>query len=498
MNKFFFLLCISAIFSTSVLHAQETFDEYRKRINKEFKEHKQRVEQDFDAYRKKVNADFAEYMRKTWVKVAPKPKVPQPKEDQPIPPVIFEKEKDDKPIQNNQKPIEEVIPIPKPEPQPEPIAPIEEKEKEQEKNLHSLTYMGNNIKVRIPQNYRFILRNNSENTVANAWKDLSEGSFDNTLIDLLNLRKTYRLCDWAYLNLLKTFSYGLLGERSNEATLLTAYLYTQSGYMMRLAQSGNRLCMLFGSKFLLFDKPYYSLDGYYYYNMDKDESNLNICKIKFPKEQAFSLYITQEQVVPQTDNYVRTLQAKAYPSMRFTIHTNKHLIDFYNTYPTGKIGSNVCTRWAVYANTPLNSQTRDRLYPALKNVLSGKSQADALNMLLNFVQTSLVYEYDDKVWGRDRAFFSEETLYYPYADCEDRAILFTRLVRDLLHLKTALVYYPGHLACAVKVTDPNIKGDFLIINGARYLICDPTYINAPIGWTMPDMDNNKAKVIQLD
>ena len=34
-------------------------------------------------------------------------------------------------------------------------------------------------------------------------------------------------------------------------------------------------------------------------------------------------------------------------------------------------------------------------------------------------------------------------------NCEDRAILFTRIVRDLLGLKCILIYYPGHLASAV-------------------------------------------------
>ncbi len=495
MKKTILLLILSTLPAFAV-HAQDSFNEYRKRVHQEFRQHKEKVEQDFEAYRKKVNADFAEYMRKAWVRVNPKPKVPQPKDDKPVPPIIFDKEKDSTPIKDNTKPIKELIPTPKPEPQPEPIAPIEEKE--QDNNRYKLTYMGNNMQVRIPQEYRFTLCNTSENTIANAWKDLSESSFDNTLVDLLELRKAYKLCDWAYLNLLKTFSYSLLGEKSNEAVLLTAYLYTQSGYMMRLAQSGSRLCMLFGSKFTLFNRPFYELDGYYYYNMDGNENSLSICNIKFPKEQALSLYITQEQIMPRANTSARTLQSKGYPSMRFTVHTNKHLIDFYNNYPNGKIGSNVCTSWAVYANTPLNSQTRDEFYPALQNVLNDKSQAEALNMLLNFVQTSLTYEYDDKVWGCDRAFFSEETLHYPYADCEDRAILFTRLVRDLLHLKAALVYYPGHLASAIKVTVPNIKGDYLIINGERYLVCDPTYINAPIGMTMPGMDNSKAKVVQLN
>ncbi len=116
--------------------------------------------------------------------------------------------------------------------------------------------------------------------------------------------------------------------------------------------------------------------------------------------------------------------------------------------------------------------------------------------ILNWVQTAFQYEYDDKVWGHDRAFFAEETLYYPYCDCEDRAILFTRLVRDLLGLKCILVYYPGHLASAVCLKQ-QVNGDYISLDGDVYTICDPTYIGAPVGITMPEMDNRSAKVIKL-
>ena len=139
---------------------------------------------------------------------------------------------------------------------------------------------------------------------------------------------------------------------------------------------------------------------------------------------------------------------------------------------------------------------KKQLYPSLQKTIQGKSQYEAANVLLNFVQTAFVYEYDDKVWGGDRAFFAEESLYYPYCDCEDRSILFSRLVRDLLGLKVLLVYYPGHLATAVCFTD-NVTGDYISLNNQKYVVCDPTYIGAPVGATMPDMDNASAKVILL-
>ena len=117
-------------------------------------------------------------------------------------------------------------------------------------------------------------------------------------------------------------------------------------------------------------------------------------------------------------------------------------------------------------------------------------------MLLNYVQTGFEYEYDDKVWGHDRAFFAEETLYYPYCDCEDRAILYSRLVRDLLGLDVVLVYYPGHMCTAVNFPD-GAHGDYVVLDGKPFTISDPTYIGAPIGATMPGMDNKRAKVILL-
>lgn len=172
-------------------------------------------------------------------------------------------------------------------------------------------------------------------------------------------------------------------------------------------------------------------------------------------------------------------------------------MSFFNSYPTSEVGGNFMTRWAMYANTPLCKEAQGELYPQLRSRISGMSQLEAVERLLNWVQTAFVYEYDDKVWGGDRAFFPDETLYYPYCDCEDRSILFTRLIRDLLGLRCILIYYPGHLASAVNFTE-SVNGDYINVNGGRYVVCDPTYIGASVGHTMPDMDNNKAKVILLE
>ena len=50
---------------------------------------------------------------------------------------------------------------------------------------------------------------------------------------------------------------------------------------------------------------------------------------------------------------------------------------------------------------------------------------------------------------------------------------------------------------AVNFTDA-VKGDYIMFDGSKYVVCDPTYIGAPVGMTMPDMDNETARVILLE
>ena len=185
-----------------------------------------------------------------------------------------------------------------------------------------------------------------------------------------------------------------------------------------------------------------------------EHREMSICDLPYPAERGLSLIITENMNIALSASPERTFQSKAYQNVHATTSVNRNLIDFYDGYPSSEIGGNLMTRWATYANTPLSPIVQEQFYPALRKELQGLSPYDAVSRLLNLVQTSLVYEYDDKVWGHDRAFFPEESLFYPYADCEDRSALFTRLVRDLVKLKTVLIYYPGHLAAAVEFPEP--------------------------------------------
>ena len=459
-----------------------------------YEQFRQQARADYENFRDKANADYAEFMKQAWKDFHAMPAIPQPVEKE-VPPVVI-KEEEKKPIKDNPLPIEdEVVTLPTPDPQPVPVAPINEQPVVEEESV-SFTVYGSSMKVRFNQSEHFRLADCNEQTISNAWKRLSGKAYNNTIRDCLELRITRQLSDWAYLNMLDAFSEACLGN-SNEAVLLMAYIYCQSGYRMRIGTINEQLYLLYASQHIVYNKAYYTLDNDYYYIYDSNVTSLKICDIAFPKEKSLSFYIPQAQKFDYAPSDLRHLKSRRYPDMDITSKVNKNVIAFCNSYPKSSIWDNFMTRWAMIANTPMEKGVKELLYPQLQKVIKGLSEKEAMERLLNWVQTSLVYEYDDKVWGGDREFFAEESLYYPYADCEDRSILLSRLVRDLLGLKTILIYYPGHLAMAVEFTE-QVKGDYIMLDGRKFVVCDPTYINANVGMTMSSMDNSKAKVILLD
>lgn len=457
---------------------------------------RQQAKEEYTDFRRQCNEEYAEFMEDAWRRFNDLPPKMSPIKDKPVPPMPYDGGEEG--IEDRLLTSVDIVPTIQPVPQPKPVEPIQEQPQPTEERF-AFQFYGTKGEVRLSNSMRFSLGNTNEACVAEAWRKLSEERLlDNVIRDCLELRIRHGLCDWAYLQMLQELGTQFCGADTNEATLLTAYLYCQSGYKMRLGRGDSgRLYLMVASRHSIYGLPYFQIAGEDYYPLDCNEKGLYICEASFPKEQPLSLWITQETKLAENLTNGRTLKSERYPQVIATVRGNRNLIDFYNNYPTSQVGEDFMTRWAMYANTPLAQGVKEALYPALRSAIQGKSPHEAVNMLLNFVQTAFVYEYDDKVWGDDRAFFAEESLYYPYCDCEDRSILFSRLVRDLLGLKMVLVYYPGHLATAVHFTE-KIPGDHILLNDKRFTVCDPTYIGAPVGATMPKMDNTGAKIILLE
>lgn len=450
----------------------------------------------FNDYRQKLNAEYASQTRGSWKGFnAFRGEVPPDRDAKPVAPVVMSDDEARRGNVDNEIRVEGVTQPSKNNKQPQPIAPVQEVPDGNDQSL-KFSYLGTSWQVRMPQGCSFSLAGVGGDAVADAWEMLSGPRYSNLVVDCIRLRSEKWLCDWAYLMMLQALGNSYCGEGTNEATLLMAFLFSQSGYKIRLGTCNGKLQMLYASQHDVYGRPYVDCGGEKFFALSDLSGEVRISAARFPKEQSLSLWVEREPQVDFASTSSRRLVSKRYPEMAVEVGVNKNLLPFYDSYPSSEVGGNFMTRWAMYANTPICPEAREELYPQLKRHVGGCSQQEAVERLLNWVQTAFTYEFDEKVWGGDRAFFPDETLYYPYCDCEDRSILFTRLVRDLLGLKCTLVYYPGHLASAVCFTD-NVAGDYISVNGKRYVVCDPTYIGVPVGHTMPGMDNASAQVIVL-
>ncbi|MDE6309209.1 MAG: hypothetical protein K2L93_01810 [Muribaculaceae bacterium] len=458
---------------------QEKYDAFRKSVISEY-----------SSFREECNKKYIDFLKEKWNQFEQNTPLSLPEDKKPIPPAPYVQQ-DSKPIATT--PIE-IEPI-KSTPQPLPIEPIREQPVESDFFLTFNLY-DVNCKVRLPDHFDINLTDCNPTSIAQAWNKMSSDGMNNTIRDCLEMRLLHDLCDWAYLKYLDNLGKAYF-EDTNKATLLTAFLYCQSGYQMRLGEDCNKLVLLYGTRHFIYGIPYYSVNGTYYYPLEESSKNLNICDAAFEGEKPMSLIIDKEPIFGEQMSEVRKISSKSDSLICVNSQVPKSLIDFYNGYPTSALGGNPMTRWAMYANTPLSLKTSELLYPKLREELNGMTQCEAAGKLLNLVQTGFKYEYDDKVWGYDRAFFAEESLYYPYCDCEDRSILFSRLVRDLLNLDVALIYYPGHLATAVCFNE-EVDGASMKINDKKFIVCDPTYIGAPIGTQMPGLDCSDVRAIVLN
>lgn len=494
---------------------------------------KNQARQQYEDFRSNANRQYAEFVRRAWKQYSVEKTIVVPQE-QPAPPVVCPDEERQQERKDEASPFEEIVVVAPPQPQPQPVAPIhpiepapqppspvpnpippiepkpdppipqpvapkpQPKPVQQAKDSLSIIFYGTRMSYHLAARPQFSLTGKNENAVADAWKELSNGQCDDLLAQCLYLRKRYRLNDWAYIQLLDKLSTKTVGTSGDKATLMMAWLYCQSGYKMRLARSAEHLYMMYACDNVIYHNTYLTLeDGRYYLYRGKDSEEVYVCEVAFPQERTMTLHMSKLPLMDVSLSAPRTLQSKRFPALRVQTTVNRNLMDFYNEYPLGGTDRSFGCQWAMYANTPLDEDVQESLYPQLCNALTGVSTLQAVQMLLDLVQTAFVYEYDDTVWGCDRAFFPDETLYYPYSDCEDRSILFSRLVRDLLGLDVVLIYYPGHIATAIRFEGEQPSGDYFQLDEGRYFVADPTYIGADIGMTMPRYRGVSVKIIRL-
>lgn len=488
MKKLILLLLGIAVSVPSI--AQNDFEAYKKKKNQQLSEYSETQKKGLEKYKEKANQEYANRMKERWDYFQLKKGLAVPESPDPVVPPVFEPEKET-PEKKIPKEVQ-ITGIPKVVKTPKSVtAPKQELPKisvDIPKSRKIFDFYGSVCTIQYSDDMVFKLKSVNEAEIANAWGMLSNGISNQWLNDCMTARINYNLCDWAYFKYTEKAAESIFGK-SNEATLLQAFTMIQSGYKMRLGKVGEKLCVFMPSEDIMYSYSYVPMDGLKYYAITDDRSSgVYIFDATFPEEHLFSLSINQPNLTVAPSE-AKVFKSRAYSNLSVELSSNKNLIDFYNEFPRN-------SSWELLSKASLSESVKGKLYPVLREQVKGKSQEEAANILINFVQTAFKYQTDGEQFGYERPLFGDELFFYPYSDCEDRSILYSILVREILKLDVVFLHYEGHLATAVKFTE-DVKGDYLTFEGDKYLVCDPTYINAHIGLTMPQYVGKPVSIIKI-
>lgn len=421
--------------------------------------------------------------------------------------IIIEEKAADKPTaQPEKKPVVEVVeaepeaePAPvveadrRPEPAAEPRLPVSSTPTSPlyrgESGRSKIVYGGLAFYLNNSLNRKCSLNGLNENAIADAYEALCNSDYKPLLADCAQIRKDLRLNDWGVFTLVRQVADTYCGT-ANESIVMQQFLLNEMGYKARMARKAteDKMMLFVATDCSIYAHPYITLNGQNYYNLsgNNEQCQFYMCQKDSPKaKNSVGMQLKEAPLFPGTV-VSSTHQAKG-SAARVTVDVPKALMDFYKDYPQ-------CD-YSVYFNAPVNAAMENRILSSLAPLVQGRNEADAANILINFVQTAFQYQTDGQQFGYEKPFFVEELFYYPYSDCEDRAMLFSYLVRKLLGLDVVLLDYPEHIATAVRFNG-NVSGDYLMVNGRKYIVCDPTYIGASIGMTMPRYKTVSAKVLK--
>ena len=494
MIRLFGYLIITLIVATG--HAQvgtsvkqQDFERYAKEQEDAFSSYRAMKEEEFKNYNDSLNREFGKYLAETWKDFSLQWKEPLIKH--PVPLTVYNP---DAPHPGPSKlPVKGEVELPK-SPLPRIEADIHLPAKlpanvpagQLEKSFYGVTITFNKPAFSMPR-----LTGTTEREIAAFWTALARLPYEDWSARIMQWKSGLQLNGWGlYLLINETFAAYAPGGTKNERVIFSVFTLNQLGYHAKIGRVQQKLvpliafgCSVTNTSAFTFGNTVYSVVNEEHINL----SSVQSCRMEYGgAAKTLDMSVNVSPILaPSVITKILKDKKRSYE-----LCFNRNLVDWYATYP--------CVDFTVYARAALDGNFLQSLKQQIEPVIKGLSQEQAVNELLHFVQFAFDYMTDEKQFGYERWFFAEETVASDHSDCEDRAILFTQLVRTLLDMPVVLVSYPGkHLATAIKFDNPQTKGDYIEVDGQKYLLCDPTYIGADLGMGMPALREIPIEVIKL-
>lgn len=333
------------------------------------------------------------------------------------------------------------------------------------------------------------LRSAEQQEVVHFWKQVNDSHIKPCVESLEQHAADYRLGDWCTFKMVEAYCTRWAEGNEQASRVLMQYLMLSMGYDVRLAVANGELYLMLPFNQQVYANTYLTVNNTKYYLYPKNlPSGSRIYSCAVPADvdcgRGMDLIVNPAYRLPRSNQPF----ALSHGNLSVQGNVNKNVIALQQEYPS----MDIC----CYAASVPDAEVRRSVVSQLKEQLTGMNEAQAANALLHFVQSAFEYKTDGQQFGEgvEKSFFFDETLYFPYCDCEDRSIFYAYLVREILGLDVLLVGYPGHECTAVALSAPPQTYTSFNYKGRTYYICDPTYIGADIGMCMPDYRDEQPEV----
>lgn len=479
------MLAVVVVLNLVAIDVSAQTDTLKKQYQKEFDEFKQSVQQEFDQFRSRNDSIFYQFLKESWTefklmqdvkKSIPKPQNQPVMEEGTREPVQIEQLEPKTMLQDTGKQIKYQL------------GPRTYESVEPSKPCLTIDFYGSRVdvfKTNVPEFNRGEI---SKFSIANFFEQASKNDdLTYSIFDLVNKAKYKKLNGWGYIRLLQEAS-SVKAKTLNEQVLFTWTALLKTGYDARIGFDKKDVYLFVNFDEPVFYKLYLVKNGQKYYlvpfkGQAKPSESIVSYQADFPGDLNRPSLILKE--IPAFGQKKKSRKVE-YFNETVNLSFNNYLVEFYKTYPDCEL--------ALYFPPPLSEVALSALDNFFQPKMSNLNDEERVNLLLSFIQHGIAYESDDKQFGYENYLFAEESLFYPSVDCEDRTVLLSQLVKHYTGLQSIALAYPGHVSLAVAFPE-TVNGSYVMYQGQKYYVCDPTYIGAKSGMMMPEFEKEKPEVI---
>src|ERR1035437_1739103 len=259
------------------------------------------------------------------------------------------------------------------------------------------------------------------------------------------------LNDWDYYCLVNEFCKSITNN-PNTQKLIAWFMLLESNYKVKIGYYKDDVSILFATAQIVYNTRWFNINGERYYAMQYKHDSINTYDIDYFKGYKYVNMFHDKPILLEEFKKDKTVtfpyQGKTYS---IPVSFDQHYVDYYSTYPMIPVN--------YYFALPVSSTLKESVNLNISPYLKDKNQQESLQFLLSLVQYGFDYKTDLEQFNHEKYMVPDGILFYPNSDCDDRTILFSYLVTELLHLDIVALDFNGHICSAVEVSDPSMKGN---------------------------------------